>query len=1112
MDDSTSLSSLNSADFIFIGKEQPRLKVPAGGGSTDLENNMAEILNESAEQTTPNDSNLIPESSSPTPSDESLPQTPINDDIGLVKQQRPDLTNSVLFHGVTYLGSASINAPRSEEELNRNMAILNEQSKMAIEVTLCVPDNATGVVRLLDPQTELEIISYRISQILFCSRGPTNTPLACCWAFTTSRVLTSTNSSMPVDENGKPQQEVLYQCQIFRCDMQDAIYKILLSFANAFRRSTPSASNNQSPTQGNQATGSISRRTTTLIGQAIQATVAQLQQPSSNSTQSSNNQQQTSQKPSDGTIRFRSYFDIKEETIDNKGNVSFVSVPRPEKNVFRLRKDIRKNVTVALHQIRGFPLIIERCFGMLLAQGRNVRASDMQLLDLESMGKSEDGRYYMVRGNWDPLARGFKELTHLNEETPKGARVFFTIAIDLVISGIHEPVRFLIEAKARICVSNSKGDILSQDISDTIWSSFKKLTPFTEEFDMILKEIPSKSSSSTHQDDTYEVILLESKSEAERRAKLRQSGAAGPEDDDDEPMVSGFGHVSKECDEEVLGNWSDILSKWRKNYAERPRGLQSLVRKGIPEALRGEVWQLLVGSVGDENEMINTYRLLLTKESASERVILNDLNRTFPAHEYFKDAGGIGQEALYKLSRAYSVRDEEVGYCQGLSFVIATLLIHMPEEQAFMLLCKLMEDSRYLLREMYKANFENLQVRFYQLTCLIQDNLPDLYAHFDDLKVECHMYASQWLLTLFTAKFPLYLVFRIMDIFLYEGFNALFGVALALLKGCQKDLLSLDFEGVMRFFRVNLPKKYRSEDHADELIQTACLMKINVKKLKRYEKDYLTRRAEEEQGELPLQRLELDNKRLTEICMRSELENEMLALELVNDRVKLKSNLDEAEDRIETLTKEVQATRTIIRESEQHTIRLNEESENIREAFRRTCDELQQTQKIVSDYKQICSQLNHQLDKQKDKYRNKIESIQNRCCDSCKSTINNIISPASSNASTPERETMNNNDNYEENDLPSISSIPSSVADRLRQVEIELAEKKLALTQALCENQELVHQLRHSSSITSDSDTNSVNSMRSVNTNSNSSTVSWLSKTVNTIKEATGSSNRAKVN
>jgi len=30
----------------------------------------------------------------------------------------------------------------------------------------------------------------------------------------------------------------------------------------------------------------------------------------------------------------------------------------------------------------------------------------------------------------------------------------------------------------------------------------------------------------------------------------------------------------------------------------------------------------------------------------------------------------------------------------------------------------------------------------------------------------------------------------------------------------------------MRFFRINLPKKYRSEDHADELIQTASTMKV----------------------------------------------------------------------------------------------------------------------------------------------------------------------------------------------------------------------------------------------------------------------------------------------
>jgi len=92
----------------------------------------------------------------------------------------------------------------------------------------------------------------------------------------------------------------------------------------------------------------------------------------------------------------------------------------------------------------------------------------------------------------------------------------------------------------------------------------------------------------------------------------------------------------------------------------------------------------------------------------------------------------------------------------------------MPEEQAFVLLCKIMEDQRYLLRELYKVNFENLQMKFFQLKCLIEEHLPDIDGHFYDLNIQCHMFASQWFLTLFTAKFPLYLVFRIMDLFLYQ--------------------------------------------------------------------------------------------------------------------------------------------------------------------------------------------------------------------------------------------------------------------------------------------------------------------------------------------------------
>lgn len=37
----------------------------------------------------------------------------------------------------------------------------------------------------------------------------------------------------------------------------------------------------------------------------------------------------------------------------------------------------------------------------------------------------------------------------------------------------------------------------------------------------------------------------------------------------------------------------------------------------------------------------------------------------------------LGQDALFKVSKAYAVYDLEVGYCQGLSFVAASLLLHV---------------------------------------------------------------------------------------------------------------------------------------------------------------------------------------------------------------------------------------------------------------------------------------------------------------------------------------------------------------------------------------------------------------------------------------------------
>ncbi|XP_011820886.1 PREDICTED: rab GTPase-activating protein 1 [Mandrillus leucophaeus] len=933
-------------------------------------------------------------------SEASSPFTPVADE------------DSVVFSKLTYLGCASVNAPRSEVEALRMMSILRSQCQISLNVTLSVPNVSEGIVRLLDPQTNTEIANYPIYKILFCVRGHDGTPESDCFAFTESHY------------NAE-----LFRIHVFRCEIQEAVSRILYSFATAFRRSAK-----QTP---------------------LSATAAP-------------------QTPDSDIFTFSVSLEIKED--DGKGY--FSAVPKDkDRQCFKLRQGIDKKIVIYVQQTTNKELAIERCFGLLLSPGKDVRNSDMHLLDLESMGKSSDGKSYVITGSWNPKSPHFQVV---NEETPKDKVLFMTTAVDLVITEVQEPVRFLLETKVRVCSPNER----------LFWPFSKRST--TENFFLKLKQIKQKERKN-NTDTLYEVVCLESESERERRkttaspsVRLPQSGSQSsvipspPEDDEeednDEPLLSGSGDVSKECAEKILETWGELLSKWHLNLNVRPKQLSTLVRNGVPEALRGEVWQLLAGCHNNDH-LVEKYRILITKESPQDSAITRDINRTFPAHDYFKDTGGDGQDSLYKICKAYSVYDEEIGYCQGQSFLAAVLLLHMPEEQAFSVLVKIMFD--YGLRELFKQNFEDLHCKFYQLERLMQEYIPDLYNHFLDISLEAHMYASQWFLTLFTAKFPLYMVFHIIDLLLCEGISVIFNVALGLLKTSKDDLLLTDFEGALKFFRVQLPKRYRSEENAKKLMELACNMKISQKKLKKYEKEYHTMREQQAQQEDPIERFERENRRLQEANMRLEQENDDLAHELVTSKIALRKDLDNAEEKADALNKELLMTKQKLIDAEEEKRRLEEESAQLKEMCRRELDkaesEIKKNSSIIGDYKQICSQLSERLEKQQTANKVEIEKIRQKVddCERCREFFNKE-GRVKGISSTKE---VLDEDTDEEKE---------TLKNQLREMELELAQTKLQLVEAECKIQDLEHHLGLA--------LNEVQAAKKT----------WFNRTLSSIKTATG--------
>uniref|UniRef100_A0A673WBX2 Ecotropic viral integration site 5 n=1 Tax=Salmo trutta TaxID=8032 RepID=A0A673WBX2_SALTR len=301
--------------------------------------------------------------------------------------------------------------------------------------------------------------------------------------------------------------------------------------------------------------------------------------------------------------------------------------------------------------------------------------------------------------------------------------------------------------------------------------------------------------------------------------------------------------------------WGRIVNEWEDFRKKNEKQLKDLVRKGIPHHFRAIVWQLLCNA---QNMPIkDQYSELLKMTSPCEKLIRRDIARTYPEHDFFKE-DSLGQEVLFNVMKAYSLVDREVGYCQGSAFIVGLLLMQMPEEEAFCVFVKLMQD--YRLRELFKPSMAELGLCMYQFEYMIQELLPDLHIHFQAQSFHTSMYASSWFLTIFLTSFPLPVATRIFDIFMLEGLEIVFRVGLAILQMNQAELIQLDMEGMLQYFQRVIP--HQLESGPDKVILAAYNVKYNAKKMKKLEKEYTTIKTKEMEEQVEIKRLRTENRLL----------------------------------------------------------------------------------------------------------------------------------------------------------------------------------------------------------------------------------------------------------
>ncbi|RNF06722.1 rab6 GTPase activating protein [Trypanosoma rangeli] len=225
------------------------------------------------------------------------------------------------------------------------------------------------------------------------------------------------------------------------------------------------------------------------------------------------------------------------------------------------------------------------------------------------------------------------------------------------------------------------------------------------------------------------------------------------------------------------------------------------------ESLRRFLWGFLTGSLQRSESVVRAHHAMyvgLTSSPPDEETveaISRDLSRTFPTHCLFVGAGSVGQEELRRVLSAYSRFDPAVGYCQGMAFIVALLLLHAPEEEAFGMLLHLSYSPAFQMREVFLPGLPRLRLFLAVLRRLIERLLPALHRRFVEIGLDVFFFAPQWFLTLYTYQFPLDFVCRLWDLFFVDGWRVMFQAAIATLHWEQEQLLSLDMEAALLWIK-----------------------------------------------------------------------------------------------------------------------------------------------------------------------------------------------------------------------------------------------------------------------------------------------------------------------
>ena len=165
------------------------------------------------------------------------------------------------------------------------------------------------------------------------------------------------------------------------------------------------------------------------------------------------------------------------------------------------------------------------------------------------------------------------------------------------------------------------------------------------------------------------------------------------------------------------------------------------------------------------------------------------------------------RKSLNNILKTSIMLSEKGCYCQGMNFVGAFILkISEDEEESFYLIMGLFKYTDY--KSIFVKDLSKLRLFFNIFDVILKLYIPTLESYFIENKVAANYYLSAWFIALFTSltkqENKLDAFVKIFDLFIIDGWKAIFNISMDILRKNEEILLTLKNEGLLHYLTSTL--------------------------------------------------------------------------------------------------------------------------------------------------------------------------------------------------------------------------------------------------------------------------------------------------------------------